>query len=277
MANAQGPIRLFIADVDGTLVTHDKQLTPATLRAVETLRRAGVAFAITSGRPPRGMSFLAQPLGLDQPMAAFNGGQLVQPGDLTILEEHALPPKLVPEIITALERHQLDVWLYAGEDWYLHDPAAPHVAKESATVRFSPTVVKSYDGLVDRAVKVVGVSDDLPRVAAAEAALREAFGDRVSAARSQPYYVDVTHPSANKAEVVHRLAARLKLREAEIATIGDMPNDVLMFAVSGLSIAMGQSTPEVQRCARQITTGNDDEGFAHAVERFILPHAPGRR
>ena len=49
-----------------------------------------------------------------------------------------------------------------------------------------------------------------------------------------------------------------------------MPNDVLMFGVGGISIAMGNASPEVQRCARYVTTSNADEGFANAVERFIL-------
>jgi hydroxymethylpyrimidine pyrophosphatase-like HAD family hydrolase len=56
-----------------------------------------------------------------------------------------------------------------------------------------------------------------------------------------------------------------------MATIGDMPNDVLMFAHSGLSIAMGNASLEVQHSARRVTTANTDEGFANAVERFILP------
>ncbi|MFD0515818.1 HAD family hydrolase [Streptomyces aureus] len=56
----------------------------------------------------------------------------------------------------------------------------------------------------------------------------------------------------------------------QIATIGDMPNDVLMFAHSGLSIAMGNASHEVQRAARRVTTSNEEEGFANAVEQFIL-------
>jgi hydroxymethylpyrimidine pyrophosphatase-like HAD family hydrolase len=50
-----------------------------------------------------------------------------------------------------------------------------------------------------------------------------------------------------------------------------MPNDVLMFAHSGLSIAMGNAGPEVQRAARRVTASNEEEGFAKAVERFVLP------
>jgi hydroxymethylpyrimidine pyrophosphatase-like HAD family hydrolase len=49
-----------------------------------------------------------------------------------------------------------------------------------------------------------------------------------------------------------------------------MPNDVLMFAHSGLSIAMGNASPEVKRCARRVTTSNSEEGFADAVDKFIL-------
>jgi hydroxymethylpyrimidine pyrophosphatase-like HAD family hydrolase len=114
------------------------------------------------------------------------------------------------------------------------------------------------------------VSDDHDAVAAAEQKAHVELGDHVSAARSQPYYLDVTHPRANKGDVARFLARRYGIDAEEIATIGDMPNDVLMFAHSGLSIAMGNADREVQRAARRVTTSNDEDGFANAVERFIL-------
>jgi hydroxymethylpyrimidine pyrophosphatase-like HAD family hydrolase len=117
----------------------------------------------------------------------------------------------------------------------------------------------------------VGVSDDPEAMARATQAARDQFGDHVTAAQSQPYYLDVTHPDANKGSVVKFLSARFDVATSQIATIGDMPNDVLMFAHSGLSIAMGNASTEVQRSARAVTTTNQDEGFARAVEKFILP------
>jgi hydroxymethylpyrimidine pyrophosphatase-like HAD family hydrolase len=63
----------------------------------------------------------------------------------------------------------------------------------------------------------------------------------------------------------------LAVPAGEIATIGDMPNDVLMFRKSGLSIAMGNASPEVQAQANVVTDSYNDEGFAKAMERFILP------
>jgi Cof subfamily protein (haloacid dehalogenase superfamily) len=262
-------IRLVIADVDGTLITPDKELTERTRHAVRALRAADVAFAITSGRPPRGMSMLTGPLELTTPIAAFNGGMLVRP-DLSSIEEQTLPTALVDSIVKALERHALDVWLYRGADWFIRTIDAPHVEHERNTVRFSPTVVPSFDDLQDRIVKIVGISDDLQAVARCEADVRRLFGDHVSAARSQPYYLDVTHPSANKGVVVKRLSRLLHVPVESIATIGDMPNDVLMFALSGLSIAMGNASMEVQRAARRVTGSNTEDGFAEAVDKYIL-------
>ena len=159
--------------------------------------------------------------------------------------------------------------MYRGADWLVLDPDGPHVDREAHTVRFEPTVVASFEG-VDEIAKVVGVSDDYATVAAAANAVREKFGDDVSASRSQPYYLDVTHPDANKGYVVRFLSERYGIPAAEIATIGDGPNDVLMFAPSGMSIAMGNADPEVQRAATHVTATNDQDGFANAVERFIL-------
>jgi Cof subfamily protein (haloacid dehalogenase superfamily) len=263
-------IRLLIADVDGTLVAPDKTLTARSCAAVARMRAAGIQFAITSGRPPRGMAMLTKPLGLDHPIAAFNGGMFVQPDLVTVLEQRTLTRAVAGEVVDHLLGAGCDVWVYCGDEWFLRDPGAPHVAREQSTVQFAPTTVDDLGGVLDHAVKIVGVSDDGPLVAHCEAELRRRVGAHASAARSQPYYLDVTHPDANKGAVVRFLARCLGFALEEIATIGDMPNDVLMFGLGGMSIAMGNASPEVQRAARHVTTSNRDEGFANAVDRFIL-------
>ena len=262
-------IRLVLTDVDGTLVTQEKELTARAVEAVERLHEAGILFAVTSGRPPRGMSMLVEPLALATPIAAFNGGLLVSP-ELEVLEERAIPENLVAPALDLLESFGLSTWVYRGNEWLVLDPDGPHVEREAHTVRFEPHVVESFEGATTDVAKIVGVSDDHDAVAAAAAEASEVLGDDVSASRSQPYYVDVTHPDANKGAVVRYLSRRYEVPLEEIATIGDMPNDVLMFAHSGLSIAMGNADREVQRAARRVTGSNEDDGFAHAVERFIL-------
>ena len=93
--------------------------------------------------------------------------------------------------------------------------------KEADTVRFAPTLVDDFDGTTEKIAKIVGVSDDLDRVARAEADARTQFGDHVSAARSQPYYLDVTHPDANKGAVLHHFSREYDMPLARIATLGD--------------------------------------------------------
>jgi len=264
-------VKLLLADVDGTLVTQDKALTDEAIKAVHDLHEAGVIFAITSGRPPRGMAMLIEPLDIRTPIAAFNGGLIVD-RDMSVIEQRVLPSDLVVPVAQLMESFRLDVWLYSGADWFVPRPDGPHVAREAWTVKFEAKIMP--DGgvatLTSSVAKLVGVSDDTDAVSEGTRAVHDKFGDHVTAAASQPYYLDVTHPQANKGQVAKYLAAKYNIDEADIATIGDMPNDVLMFARSGLSIAMGNASPEVKRCARRVTTSNQEEGFANAVRRFIL-------
>src|SRR5215469_17238903 len=260
MADASLPpsqtIAAVLADVDGTLVTKAKVVTPRAIEAIEQLHEQGVLFAITSGRPPRGMTMLVHPLEMRGPMAAFNGGIIVQP-DMTIVDERVIPADVAPAVIDAIRDHGLYAWIYSGTEWYVTDPGAPHAARESSTVQFRPTVVPSYDGLLDRAVKIVGVSDNHDLVAQCEAAVQQEFGQRASASRSQPHYLDVTHPTANKGVVIERMSHYYGIPLEQIAAMGDQPNDVLMFQRSGMSVAMGNASEDVQRQATYVTASNE--------------------
>src|SRR5262245_22032964 len=96
LMGASDTISAFLADVDGTLVTKAKVLTRSAIEAVRRLHESDIAFFITSGRPPRGMRMLIEPLGLKMPMAAFNGGMMVRP-DLSIVDERPLSDQIVPD------------------------------------------------------------------------------------------------------------------------------------------------------------------------------------
>jgi Cof subfamily protein (haloacid dehalogenase superfamily) len=262
-------VRLLLSDVDGTLITSTKVLTEQSIRAVEQLRAADILFAITSGRPPRGISMFVEPLDLTTPLAAFNGGLLVD-RDLQIIEQRTIRDDLVAPIIELLDAHGLSVWVYQGADWFVLDLNGPHIQRESWACQFEPTELANFEGVGADIAKIVGVSDNTDLVAAARSSMRLKFGIDISATSSQTYYLDVTHPDANKGSVVEFLSAKFDIPTSDIATIGDMQNDVLMFARSGFSIAMGNADDEVKHAAHEVTRSNDDEGFAYAVENFIL-------
>ena len=261
-------ISLVLADVDGTLVTKEKLLTERAQAAVHQLHTRGIKFAITSGRPPKGMAMLFDALRLETPVAGFNGGQFAST-DLSIIEEHTLPSDVAHKAATLILELGLDCWVYQGTDWCVRDGNAPHVAREQWTVKFAPVIVADLDARLEGAVKIVGVSDDLELVKRAEGRLREELGETASAARSQPYYLDVTHPNANKGDVVQYLSRTLGVTPGEIATLGDMPNDTLMFRKSGFAVAMGQSSPDVQDEADYVAPSSEQEGFANGIDRIL--------
>ena len=268
----QRKISLVLADVDGTLVTEEKVLTKRAQNAVSALHSAGIRFAITSGRPPRGMAMLFDALKLDTPIAGFNGGLFVH-RDLTILEQKTVPADVARQAIELMREHGLDTWVYSGNDWLITKIDAPHVAREAWTVKFEPKVVANLAEHLQQVAKIVGVSDDLDRVQRCEAASQAAFGQHATANRSQPYYLDVTNKDANKGAVVEYLSRYLGVPAQEIGTIGDQQNDVLMFKRSGLSIAMGNASAEVKAQAAAVTDSYNDDGFAKAMETFILGSA----
>lgn len=266
----RAPIALLVSDVDGTLVTPDKALTPRAIAAVERLRAAGIAFAITSSRPPAGLAYLVAPLGLTTPIAGFNGGMVVdQTG--RVLSELTLPEAAARATIEALRQAGADIWVFQGNDWLLTDPHGAYVAHEQMTIRYAPRVVGDFCAVLDGATKIVGSSRETERLKAAEASLRGCLDGHAAISMSQSYYLDITHQDAHKGTAVLTLSRLLGIPTARIATIGDMENDVRMFEVAGFSIAMGNATPEVKARATAVTATNEEDGFAVAVERYILP------
>jgi Cof subfamily protein (haloacid dehalogenase superfamily) len=269
------PVRLLVSDVDGTLVTTDKRLTPAAIAAAAALREVGIALALVSSRPPRGMRHIAVQLGPDIPIAGFNGGSILN-AEGRVLSERPVPEDAARAALTAFDRRGIDTWVFADGDWLLRDLAGQYVPLERRTVGFEPRVVADFTPYLGRAGKLVGASSDPVLLAECEAALQQELGARATAHRSQAYYLDVTHPEADKGHALLALARLFNVAPSEVACIGDMTNDLPMFAVAGLAIAMGNAPPSVQAQAAAVTLSNDADGFAAAVRDIVLPRAAGR-
>jgi Cof subfamily protein (haloacid dehalogenase superfamily) len=268
---APGDIRLLLTDVDGTLVTNDKVLTPAAVAAVAALRERGIELAVTSSRPPRGLRMLIEPLRLTTPLAGFNGGAFADPYDLSIIESHAVEPRAADAVVAFFHAQKIDVWLYTEDAWFVRDPKGIHVEREASILKLPPRIVHAFGPeLTTHAFKVVGVCDDPTKLASAAHEAQALLGDTASAARSSGHFIDVTHPLANKGRALQDLARRLGIEPHQVAAIGDGDNDTLMFAKAGFSIAMGNADDDVKAKADVVTDSNNEDGFAKAVHRFLL-------
>ena len=212
---------------------------------------------------------LVEPLGNYYASGGLNGGVIATP-DLTVVSQHLLLPQIARHAVDRLRARGTQVWVFSGQDWLVRDPDGPYVPLEERTIGFRPTIVEDFGSALEAAAKIVGVSTNFDVLEQCEHNVRAALDDGAFVARSQPYYLDITHPLANKGAALSEIAKLLGIPLAEIAVIGDGGNDVAMFERAGLSIAMGNASSEVQREADLVTASNRDDGFANAIKRFIL-------
>jgi Cof subfamily protein (haloacid dehalogenase superfamily) len=267
-------IALVVSDVDGTLLTKDKTLTDAASRAVQRLRDAGIGFTIVSSRPSMGMHFLIDPLKISLPFGSFNGSSIVDP-QLKPIEQHLIPKSAAERCLDVLNKFGVDIWLFTNEKWLTRNPNGEYVPHEKRAIRADPTIVADFSPFVSTACKIVGASSDAALLQRCEAAMQQAVGAQATAVRSQTYYLDVTPPGCDKGTFVQAMAKRLGISTDAVATIGDMQNDLAMFKTSGLSVAMGNATDDVKKQATHVTTSNEQEGFAGAIEIILKNNAAG--
>lgn len=263
------PLTLVVSDVDGTLVDQDKKLTIATTEAVARLEAAGVAFTIISARPRSGMMPIADTLGIDQPMGAFNGGTIFT-RDGTVSEHHVVDPDVAQGMMALAEGAAVDRWVFADDTWYSSTDQGVHVEHERVASNQEPIVTDDFTDLLTRADKITFVSDDEPVLAALHAQAAQ-FGDDATIVQSQTYYLDVTALAANKGDGIAALAKAIGVDLAETAAIGDQFNDVPMLDIAGYAVAMGNAPAKVQSIADDVTRANDADGVAHAIDTLILP------
>jgi Cof subfamily protein (haloacid dehalogenase superfamily) len=262
--------KLVVSDVDGTLVTKEKALRPRTIETVRKLHERGIGFSICSSRPPFGLRMMIDPLALTLPFGGYNAGAIVDT-NFRVIEQKVIAPGVAKEAVGIFHKFGIDCWVFDGDRWVITNRQGDHVDHEIHTIETPPTVVPRFTDDCFHAVgKIVGASDDHDRVARVEKEMQSALAGGASAARSQPYYCDVIPPGINKGRIVEVLGARLGLDHSEIAVLGDMDNDLEMFATAGFSIAMGNATDEVKSAAGATTGSNDEDGWADAVERYIL-------
>jgi Cof subfamily protein (haloacid dehalogenase superfamily) len=261
-------VALVVSDVDGTLLTKDKILTDAARAAVRKLHAAGIGFTIVSSRPTIGMGFLIDPLAITLPIGAFNGSSIVD-DKLRPIEQHLIGPSVAQRSLDVLTAFGVDIWLFSNERWYTRNPDGEYVPHEKRAIKADPTIIPDFTPYLGEACKIVGASSDAALLQRCEAAMRKAVGHEATAVRSQTYYLDVTPPGHDKGTFVDAMTRRLDIPAAAVATIGDMENDLPMFAKSGVSFAMGNAADGIKQQATHVTDSNERDGFAAAIETVL--------
>ena len=267
-------LSFVISDVDGTLVNREKKLTQPTIDAVARLQAAGIPFTVISARPPSGIAFLLDALKPTGPIAAFNGGTVIAP-DGSVVERHVLDRNAVEQSFAIASQSGATPWIFAEGRWHIIDPGNPHVPHEVLASAQQPIVETDMTPLYGEIDKLTWVSDDPALLEDLQAKMRAAFGGDATIGMSQTYYLDLTHPMANKGDGVATLARIAGVDLATVAVLGDQYNDVPMLERAGIAIAMGQAPEPVKAHADYVTSSNDEDGVAHAIDTILFPMLKG--
>lgn len=266
-------IRMVVSDMDGTLLTSDKTIAPSTLAMVEVLKERGIPLCLASARPPGAMTRYIQQLGLSGQCAGFNGGIIFMP-DGSISVNRVLSPEVASVVHDMLHVHEIETWFLRESYWIVKDAHSAFVQHEHAITGLTPHQVPDLRKELSGIGKVMGVSANTSMLQDVETELAAMLRGEASVRRSSDILLDITPAMANKGEALREMAATLGIAPHEVACLGDAHNDIPMFATAGMSIAMGQAEDDVRASAQVLTDTNDRDGWAKAVERYILPRVP---
>jgi len=265
------PVAAVVCDVDGTLLTSRHVLTRRVRQAVRAAVGAGLRFLLASARPPGGIGYLYDRLGVPrEPYVALNGALVVRADGRPLACTRMSGPAAL-EVLDLATSEGLTPNLFLAGGWFV--PRRDRwVADEERATECRAAVVadlRRYAGAGAEKLSLMGPLDRIRRCEAALAA-RPALLRQIRVERSNPCYLEVTASETGKHAAVTWLLEQMGVPLEAVMAIGDGMNDVEIIRASGLGVAMGHAAPEVRRVARVVTTSNDEDGVAHALRGWVL-------
>ncbi|MHB9144450.1 MAG: Cof-type HAD-IIB family hydrolase [Symbiobacteriia bacterium] len=268
--------RLVATDIDGTLLNEHHQPSPRTRAALAELQARGVIVVLSTGRPPRNIRTLYESLGLSEPVVALNGALTFHPVEDAILLHRPLPSPVASRVLTAIRSvdPEMNVGMEFLDEWYVNhidDHLKARIA--AGLVPVLPVVGNLADIVAadDRGVSKLYFLATPPRRAAIENAFAAAgLSPEITVTSSGKDFVEVLAAGVNKGAALTALADRLGVPLAEIVALGDEENDMQALRLAGLGVAMGNASPRVKSAAQVVTVANTADGWARAIEEYVL-------
>lgn len=273
-------IRLLVLDIDGTLAGESNQINPPVLEAIGQVQQRGVAVAIATGRMYQSALRFHQAVGSTLPLMAYQGAFIKDPHTDTLHRHTPLPRRLALEILAYLApmeaRNDLSIHLYIDDQLHVRavidDTKAYAERSGIEPIAAGDLATLLVDDPTLETTKLLTLSDQTDLLSDILSHLGQRYPlDDLYLTRSVEYFVEATHPQANKGEAVRFVAEDLLgLKPDQVMTIGDNYNDLEMLRYAGLGVAMGDAPDPVKRGADWVAPGVEADGVAVALREFLL-------
>lgn len=266
-------IKLVAVDIDGTLITDDRKITPEVFEAVQEAKKQGVKVVIATGRPIAGVQDLLEELNLrDQGdyVITFNGA-LVQD---TATGEDLVKDAMTYEDYLDIEylSRKLGVHMHAitKEGIYTANRNIGKYTVHEATLVSMPIFYRTPEEMVGKEIVKIMMIDEPELLDAAIAKIPQEFYDKFTIVKSKPFYLELMNKTASKGSAIVHLAEKMGITMAEAMAIGDEENDRAMLEVVGTPVVMENGVDSVKALAKHITKSNNESGVAHALREWVL-------
>lgn len=263
-------IKLFVSDIDGTLLLPGKNPSAKNVEAIKKMQDAGIIVTIATGRMHPAAVPIAKFAGITAPIISYNGAS-IKKSDGEILHIDYLSPEVVLELVEffAARNHHLQTY---SEDILRYPEKNKFTDMYEASQKVLGEAV-GWNGLkkfTSKVCKLLGIAETVEENIKISAELQEKFGDKIGVTKSAPIFAEIMNKGTSKASAIKILAEKFGIDKSEIATIGDSDNDLPMLLAAGTSIAMGNATDEVKKSCTVTTSNCEDDGFAEAVYKYII-------
>ncbi len=264
--------KMVCLDIDGTLLNSQNELTPATKDAIKKVSQKGVAVVLVSARPPSGIQFLIDELGIQSTLVCFSGS-LIMDGSQVLLS-HCLPMRMIEEIDRHAREHDIHMSLYKGDEWFVQqiDYWAHLEAEGTHTSPHTADFAGLFREWRERNTppnKVLCMAER-EKIDWLNRTLSELYPEELEISPSKPTYLEIMPKNVSKPKAVEFLCQRYGVAREDVIAIGDNFNDLGMIIYAGLGIAMGNAPDAVKEQADDVTLSNDEDGVAAALREYCL-------
>lgn len=266
---------IVFLDIDGTLLDSRHQVMPCTQNRLQNLHRQGVPIVLCSARPPEGVNLVARQIGVQGPIACYNGG-LIFDEHSTILRDVGIPIRLAMDFKRFVsERYpDLAVSAYLYNVWLAEDPQQALIAREAEISGCTPLkgTLEQVASAASHVHKLLCIGDAM-RIRALQKEIGQYFPQLIPL-RSKATYLEILPPESTKGSAAQVLLERYGLKPAQAVAFGDSDVDLDMLQYCGFGVAMGNAPRQVKEAADYVTASNDEEGVYIALNSLRLK-APG--
>jgi Cof subfamily protein (haloacid dehalogenase superfamily) len=261
---------LIALDLDGTLLTTGKQVTPRTKRVLDALMNQGIKIVLATARPPRSVARFYKALDLNTCVICYNGALVYDPPSRTVLAHHPIPMKtaqdiilysreLCPEILTSAE--VLDHWFT--------DRVSNEYQTETAK-EFKPDTLGPIESWLKMDVTKILLQGPQVYLTKIRSQLQTRHNKSLSMAQSENNLLQIMAGGVSKGSALKFVCEHYNIPIDRTIAVGDAQNDLDMLNLAGMAIAMPHSPEKVKEAADYITVSNDEDGVAEALEKFLL-------